>query len=179
MQYLEKVRFQKSPSKDDTVINLTPAFRWAQSLETIYLEVKFATRLDSPACIDLLDQTVELSPINESNYTDGQTLHISATCRNDARFLSYNLTINLHQSIMPLNYQLTDKKLKKYEALKTRYESLKKEYPKNWKTYLEQVAVIQAEEKLKEGNKNLNTQEQDEDFEHLDVNVKDKKSDYN
>lgn len=126
-----------------------------------------------------MDQTVELSAINESNYTDGQTLHISATCRNDKRFLSYNLTINLHQSVMPLNYQLTDKKLKKYEALKLRYESLKKEYPKNWKTYLEQVSLVRAEEKLKESNKNWDNQESDEDFEHLGENFKSKKTDYN
>lgn len=51
-----------SPKKDGKIqdsktplITLSPAFRWAQSLNETFIEVKFATRLDSPACIDLYD----------------------------------------------------------------------------------------------------------------------------
>ena len=34
---------------------ISPAFRWAQSLEQVFLEIKWATRFDSPACLDTFD----------------------------------------------------------------------------------------------------------------------------
>ena len=40
-------------SKHEPVIS--PAFRWGQSLTEILIEVKYATRFDSPACLDTFD----------------------------------------------------------------------------------------------------------------------------
>lgn len=39
---------------------ISPAFRWAQSLTHVFLEVKFSTRFDSPACLDLFDHHYEI-----------------------------------------------------------------------------------------------------------------------
>ena len=42
---------------------ISPAFNWAQSLDHAYLEVKYSTRFDSPACLDIFD--TEFSIDNE------------------------------------------------------------------------------------------------------------------
>lgn len=34
---------------------IVPAFKWAQSTDKIFIEVKFATRLDTPACVEIFD----------------------------------------------------------------------------------------------------------------------------
>ena len=42
---------------------ISPAFRWAQSPTHVYLEVKFSTRFDSPACLDLFDHHYEIANV--------------------------------------------------------------------------------------------------------------------
>lgn len=73
---------------------ISPAFRWAQSLTTVYLEVKFATRFDSPACLDLSEHEYKISE-------DGQWVNISAMCTNDKKLLHYKLSLKLNDAIMP------------------------------------------------------------------------------
>jgi hypothetical protein len=57
------------------------------------LEVKFATRLDSPACIDLFNKSIEIK---------GDYLKVEAMCRNDKKLLHYILEINLYAHVSPL-----------------------------------------------------------------------------
>ena len=59
--------------KDIPVIS--PAFKWAQSANNTFLEVKYSTRLDSPfACSDLLDEERKI-------LNNGTILYIKAMCR--------------------------------------------------------------------------------------------------
>ena len=74
---------------------ISPAFRWAQSLNAVYLEVKFATRFDSPACLDLSEHEYSISE-------DGQWVKISAMCTNDKKLLHYKLNLKLNDSVMPI-----------------------------------------------------------------------------
>ena len=70
-------------------VELSPAYRWAQSLNTTFLEVKFATRFDSPACLDVTELKVTLGD-------DGRALNVSAICgRSDDKKLFYNLVTEL------------------------------------------------------------------------------------
>jgi hypothetical protein len=73
---------------------LRPAFRWAQSLKAVMLEVKFSTRFDSPACLDLSNERFEVSE-------DMKQLHIEALCKNDKKLLIYRLIIDLYDVVMP------------------------------------------------------------------------------
>ena len=73
---------------------IVPSIRWAQSPNNTLMEVKFATRFDSPACLDIFDQDVTLS--HEDNST---TLHISAMCRNDKKLLKYLLNLPLYDTV--------------------------------------------------------------------------------
>ena len=45
-------KFEQIPKSIPTI---SPAFNWAQSLDHAYLEVKYSTRFDSPACLDIFD----------------------------------------------------------------------------------------------------------------------------
>ena len=39
---------------------VSPAFKWAQSLEDIFIEIKFAHRHDSPGCLEIKDMNVDI-----------------------------------------------------------------------------------------------------------------------
>ena len=50
-----KHRFEKQEYQ-----TVSPAFKWAQSLEDIFLEIKFAHRHDSPGCLEIKDMNVDI-----------------------------------------------------------------------------------------------------------------------
>ena len=50
-----KYRFQKITYK-----NIYPASQWAQSLDNIFIEIKFAHRHDSPGCLEVEDKKIDL-----------------------------------------------------------------------------------------------------------------------
>jgi hypothetical protein len=50
-----KFRFEDS---DFQVVS--PAFQWAQSMNHVFIQIKFAHRHDSPGCLEIKDQSVEL-----------------------------------------------------------------------------------------------------------------------
>lgn len=54
------------------------------------MEVKFATRFDSPACIDIFDKKIEIK--------DGRLL-VEATCMNDKKRLLYKLELDLFDKV--------------------------------------------------------------------------------
>ena len=49
---------------------ISPAFQWAQSLNDIYIEIKFSHRLDSPGCLELnnLNVTIKNESVNLIGY---------------------------------------------------------------------------------------------------------------
>jgi hypothetical protein len=77
--------------------------RWAQSVENTFVEVKFATRFDSPACLDIFDHSTTL---------DNKTLSITAMCRNDKKLLKYHVELDLFSEVAP--FQLSEEKLGEY-----------------------------------------------------------------
>ena len=50
-----KYRFQRVTYK-----NIFPASQWAQSLDNIFIEIKFAHRHDSPGCLEVEDKKIDL-----------------------------------------------------------------------------------------------------------------------
>ena len=61
-----KYRFQKRTYK-----NIFPASQWAQSLDNIFIEIKFAHRHDSPGCLEVEDKKIDLKE---------DSLSFSGTC---------------------------------------------------------------------------------------------------
>ena len=39
---------------------VSPAFKWAQSLEDIFIEIKYAHRYDSPGCLEIKDMNIDI-----------------------------------------------------------------------------------------------------------------------
>jgi len=79
------------------------------------MEVKFATRFDSPACLDLFDRSITLSPSKDKS---SSTLHVQVMCRNDNKLLKYHLDLDLFDEVEdfadpnkepPSNSEETDK----------------------------------------------------------------------
>lgn len=50
-----KFRFEESDFQ-----KVSPAFQWAQSMNHVFIQIKFAHRHDSPGCLEIKDQSVEL-----------------------------------------------------------------------------------------------------------------------
>jgi hypothetical protein len=71
--------------------HIHPAFRWAQSLDNVFIEIKFAKRLDSPGCLDVFDEKV---------YMDRDYFNISAYCRVDKVIMYYTLELELFDDIV-------------------------------------------------------------------------------
>jgi hypothetical protein len=75
-------------TKGVTVIS--PAFQWAQSLDHVLFSVKFATRMDSPGCLDTFDPNVTI--------TSTQFL-LNISCRIDKQIFRYELELDLFDEI--------------------------------------------------------------------------------
>lgn len=80
----------------DSIPVISPALRWGQSGNSTFMEVKFSTRFDSPACLDIFDLSVELGANNRD-------LSISAMCRNDKKLLNYKLETALNGEVHPFD----------------------------------------------------------------------------
>lgn len=63
--------------------------------------MKYSTRFDSPACLDIFD--TEFSIDNE-----GKQLNLSAMCRNDKKLLKYELRLDLFESVSVEKSHLED-----------------------------------------------------------------------
>jgi len=78
-------KFEQIPK---SVPVISPAFQWAQSANQTFLEVKYSTRFDSPACLDIFDTEFRTE-------NDGKRLYLKAMCRNDKKLLKYELSLDL------------------------------------------------------------------------------------
>jgi hypothetical protein len=84
-----------------TVPVISPAFKWAQSGNSTFLEIKYSTRLDSPfACAELYDEERKI-------LGEGTILYITAMCaKTDQSLLKYELNLTLSEKVEeePLSY---------------------------------------------------------------------------
>ena len=80
---------------------ISPAFKWAQSGNSTFLEIKYSTRLDSPfACAELYDEERKI-------LGEGTILYITAMCaKTDQSLLKYELNLTLSEKVEeePLSY---------------------------------------------------------------------------
>jgi len=67
---------------------VSPAFEWAQSPDQVFIGVKFAHKLDAPACIDLMDQKVSI---------EEQKVSIDAVCK--GKHKEFKLELELFEEV--------------------------------------------------------------------------------
>ena len=119
---IDRVRNEQDElMKLDTLVNtleVSPAFQWAQDLNSVALSVKLANRLDSPSCIDFFDETVEISH---------QAISVKANCDKKEVKINFVLDIDLFEEIDP------DESRFEYQSTGRIYLNLTKaEQPKRW-----------------------------------------------
>jgi len=122
-------------SFSDNIPIVTPSIRWAQSPNTTYLEVKFSTRFDSPACLDVFDQEITL--VNRS-------LSISAMCRNDKKLLKYNLVMELYGNVGP--FELSESALNDHKAAEEAHQEARAKFDADMTAYNADLAVYEKQE---------------------------------
>ena len=101
-----KHRFEK---KEYQIVS--PAFKWAQSLEDIFLEIKFAHRHDSPGCLEIKDMNVDIK--NDSVKFEGYCVLGDVPIKIDFKintFKGLNVSECTHGASSVGRYQITLKK---------------------------------------------------------------------
>ena len=101
-----KHRFEK---KEYQIVS--PAFKWAQSLDDIFIEIKFAHRHDSPGCLEIKDMNVDIK--NDSVKFEGYCVLGDVPIKIDFKidtFKSLNVTECSHGASSVGRYQITLKK---------------------------------------------------------------------
>lgn len=62
------IKIEKNSRPPRKTQNLTPMFKWGQSMTQIFIKLKFAHRWDSPGCLDLWGQSFELTSDNQIKF---------------------------------------------------------------------------------------------------------------
>lgn len=104
------------------LLTLSPAFEWAQDLNSVAMMIKFAHRLDSPSCIDISDQNV--------NITD---THINVSCMCKRSDGTHRYILN-HELFEPIN---STQSYHEFQSAGRLYVNMTKtEAPKRWRRLL-------------------------------------------
>lgn len=78
-------------SRADSDLNvITPIFKWAQSLNEIFIESKYSHRIDSPSCSDIFDQKIKIT----ENF-----LNLTAKCRRPEETVMFKLDIQFMEKV--------------------------------------------------------------------------------
>jgi len=112
----------------------------------LFIEVKFSTRFDSPACLDIYDSVIRID--------NDRTLFLSAMCRNDKKILKYELVLDLHDNVQPFEmdpelYETWKVQIKRWED----YLEANKTYTDAWETYEAELKKYKVEQAEKDANK--------------------------
>ena len=123
---------------------VSPAFKWAQSLDDIFIEIKFAHRHDSPGCLEIKDMNVDIK--NDSVKFEGYCVLGDVPIKIDFKidtFKALNVSECTHGASSVGRYQIT---LKKGE--KSFWKKLLKEdspIPPNMRIWFEMKEKYQEE----------------------------------
>ena len=138
---------------------VSPAFKWAQSLDDIFIEIKFAHRHDSPGCLEIKDMNIDIK--NDSVKFEGYCVLGDVPIKIDFKIDTYkalNVSECTHGASSVGRYQIT---LKKGE--KSFWKKLLKEdspIPPNMRIWFEmkekyQEELKEYEEKEEKENDNI------------------------
>jgi hypothetical protein len=149
---------------------ISPAFKWAQSLEDIFIEIKYAHRHDSPGCLEIKDMNIKIK--NDSVSFEGFCVLGDVPIKIDFKIDTYrglNVSECTHGAGSVGRYQIT---LKKNE--KGFWKKLFKEdsaIPPNMRVWFE------MKEKYQDELKEYEEKEEKENEENIDKLLEDKKKD--
>lgn len=108
--------------------SIEPVFQWAQSYKYIYIQVKFAHRLDSPGCLGVSNEVVNIT---------NNTLFLSAFGIQAHQPIAFTLNLTLFDDVVPENCTW------KMEAVGTMFFNLTKANDTLWRRL-----IVQKEKKI-------------------------------
>ena len=117
---LQEILNKYKYSENDYQI-VSPAFQWAQSLENIFIEVKFAHRIDSPGCLEIEDLNTSFT--NNSFYLSGKCILTEIP-------IKFILNLKLFDEIIP------EKSSIKFESVGRYLITIKKSKTNFWERLL-------------------------------------------
>lgn len=166
----ENIQNEFSNINKETLIK-SPAFQWAQSMEKVYIEVKFASRHDSPGCLEI--NNLDLSLQNDK-------LVLTGECTIEDNIIKYNLDIELFDEIDDQYKDLSPSSNGKYQVVLRKKERkywtrlLKDENDTrdNMKIWFEMKAKFEGE--LREYEKKDDSDE-DKSFEEIERELREEK----
>lgn len=74
------------------VQRVIPAYQWAQSPDKLFIDVKFAHRLDSPGCLEIKNEVITL---------EEDRITFVGFCTQSSHRIKFDLDIELHAKIVP------------------------------------------------------------------------------
>jgi hypothetical protein len=84
--------FIKTLDSKAKVSRVTPAYQWAQSPDKLFVDVKFAHRLDAPGCSEIRDESITL---------EEDRIKFHGFCTQASHKIRFDLDIELHAKIVP------------------------------------------------------------------------------
>lgn len=106
------------------IIDIPPAFKWAQSLDSVFLSIKFAHRQDAPSCIDVFDEKITI---------EEKSFNMTVQCRRDDQIFRYELNLPLWGNI-----STNDSYFEMQSAGRIYANLTKSDKPSRWRRLLEQ-----------------------------------------
>jgi len=146
---------------------ISPAFKWAQSLEDVFIEIKYAHRHDSPGCLEIKDMNIDIK--NDSVSFEGFCVLGDVPIKIDFKIDTYkglNVSECSHGEGSVGRYQIT---LKKNE--KSFWKKLLKDdspVPPNMRVWFE------MKEKYEKELKEYEEKEEKENEDNIDKLLEDK-----
>ena len=146
---------------------ISPAFKWAQSLEDVFIEIKYAHRHDSPGCLEIKDMNIDIK--NDSVSFEGFCVLGDVPIKIDFKIDTYkglNISECSHGEGSVGRYQIT---LKKNE--KSFWKKLLKDdspIPPNMRVWFE------MKEKYEKELKEYEEKEEKENEDNIDKLLEDK-----
>lgn len=150
--FQNKYRFEQNEYQ-----KVIPVYQWAQSLDNIYIEVKFAHRFDSPGCLDINNLTNEVV---------GSIVSFNADCVLGDVPIKFELNLNLYDDIDRDASVFSHNSVGRYQM------TLRKKKVDYWKRLLKNEEDINSnmkiwmemKEKYENQLKSYETQNEDEEF---------------
>ena len=84
--------YNKYTFDDNEYQIVSPAFKWAESIDKIYIEIKYAHRHDSPGCLELENRKFEIN-------NEGNILYFEGDCINTENPIKFILNITLYDQV--------------------------------------------------------------------------------
>lgn len=109
-----KFRFEESD-----YVTASPAFQWAQNVESVFIQIKYAHRFDAPGCLEVKKETIDI---------DGNLLNFRAYCIQGDTPIKFSLSLDLFDTIDKDQSVFTSSSVGRYQL------TLKKTTGKYWKS---------------------------------------------